>query len=284
MNRITLTSYAKINLTLAITGRREDGYHTLESVMQEVSLADTLQMEPIPEGIYLTCTDPSLPTDEKNLCWKAASRYLKEAGIYGGVKIHLIKNIPHGAGMGGGSSNAATVLKGMQALYPAHLSMEKIALSLGADVPFFLKGKSSFCEGIGEVVTPLSFTAKKKLYCVVAKNCPGLSTPEIYGTFDRMASVERKAISKEAILSAFSSPTPGDIFPLMQNDLELPAITLRPEIAALKEEILHLGADAAMMTGSGSAVFGLFLSDEKAKACAESLSSQKILAEFCTLL
>lgn len=284
MEQITLTSYAKINLTLSVTGKRADGYHTLESVMQEISLADTVQMKRIPQGIQLSCTDPSLPTDEKNLCFKAAARYLSEAKIEGGVRIHLIKNIPHGAGMGGGSSNAAAVLKGMLALYPATLPMEELALSLGADVPFFLSGKTGFCEGIGEKVSRAPFLGKKSLWCVTAKNCPGLSTPEIYSAFDRMDKTERKRIKKEEILSAMKNPSPLPFFDLMHNDLELPAIALRPEIAELKALLLELGADAAMMTGSGSAVFGLFTQREKAKECANILSSQSIRADFCTLL
>ncbi len=283
MARICLTSYAKINLTLSITGRREDGYHLLESMMQEISLADTLEMEAIPHGISLTCTDPTLPTDEKNLCYRAAKRYLEAGGFEGGVRIHLTKIIPHGAGMGGGSSNAAAVLKGMSALYPAVLPLDQIALGLGADVPFFLQGKTGFCKGIGEVISPVLFPGKKEVFCVVAKNCPGLSTPAIYKAFDEGGCPAIKRPSEEAIRKALLS-SPEAFYPLMHNDLEAAAMALRPEIGELKGRILSQGADAAMMTGSGSAVFGLFSQKEKASACAEALKQEKIRAELCTLI
>ena len=132
--RLTLSAPAKINLTLGITGLREDGYHLLESIMQTLSLSDTLNFEKIPCGIILSCNKSHIPTDERNLCYKAAKRYLDAAGIHGGVKIDLIKCIPDGAGMGGGSSDAAQVLKAMQVLYPSDVDLLPIAASLGADV------------------------------------------------------------------------------------------------------------------------------------------------------
>ena len=283
MTKLTLSAYAKINLSLFITGTRDDGYHTLESVMQEISLADTLEMEKIPTGILLSCNKEHIPTNEKNLCWKAANAYLAQAGITGGVKIRLIKRIPDGAGMGGGSADAAAVLKGMMALYPADVDLFAIGAKIGADVPFCLAGGTYLCEGIGEKLTPVSFPIKKKLFAVVAKNCEGLSTPHIYSLYDKTRHGDKTASSTNEFIDAMGSGKLQKVFALMQNDLELCAISERPDIGALKARLSSLGADAAMMTGSGSAVFGLFLSEEKARDSAEKLTKDGIEAYFCKL-
>jgi 4-diphosphocytidyl-2-C-methyl-D-erythritol kinase len=283
MDRISLSAYAKINLSLSITGKREDGYHTLESVMQEISLADTVSLERIPCGILLSCNKEGIPTNEKNLCWKAARAYLDAAKIQGGVKIDLIKRIPDGAGMGGGSSDAAAVLKAMQCLYPSKVSLPEIALKIGADVPFFLSGKTALCKGIGEELTPISFRGKDAIFCVAAKNCEGLSTPSIYRLYDETVSEPRVGDTK-SFQKALEAGDREAILRLMQNDLEPIAIVLRPQIALLKGILLSLGANGAMMTGSGSAVFGLFFSREKAIQCAETLNKEGVEAHFCTLI
>ncbi|MBR2615738.1 MAG: 4-(cytidine 5'-diphospho)-2-C-methyl-D-erythritol kinase, partial [Clostridia bacterium] len=135
MEELTLSAYAKINLTLSITGKRADSYHTLESVMQEISLADTLHLKKIPQGILIDCDRPGIPCDEKNLCHKAARAYFESSGVCGGMHITLKKCIPDGAGMGGGSSDAAAVLRGLSVLYPAEISLPEIAVKIGADVP-----------------------------------------------------------------------------------------------------------------------------------------------------
>ncbi len=284
MDRITLSAYAKINLTLAICGVRSDGYHTLESVMQEISLADTVTLQKIPSGIVIECDREGIPTNEKNLCWKAARRYLDAAKAVGGVHIRLSKCIPDGAGMGGGSSDAAAVFKGLSALYPADVPLESIALSVGADVPFFLSGKTAFCAGIGEEVTPIAFCGKEKLFVVVAKNCEGLSTPEIYALYDKIAPASPMGPKKEDVITCLEKGDLGRLYSLMQNDLELPSITKKPEIAHLKNTLLEEGADAAMMTGSGSAVFGLFTDEKKARECAAKCKKSGVEAHFCTLL
>ncbi len=281
--KITLSAPAKINLTLGITGLRADGYHLLESIMQAISLSDTLTMETIPCGIILSCNRSHIPTDEKNLCYKAAKRYLDAAGLDGGVKIHLIKCIPDGAGMGGGSSDAASVLKGMQTLYPANVDLVEIAATIGADVPFFLQGQTQLCSGIGEILKPISLPQKKRLYCVVTKPKEGLSTPEIYKLYDKSGSPFASPLSKER-LEELESGNLQPLFSLLHNDLELPAISVLPEIAARKELLLSLGADCAMMTGSGSAVFSLFQNEEKARNCAITLEEKNLESYFCTLL
>lgn len=284
MTKITLSAYAKLNLSLFIVGVREDGYHELESIMQKISLADTLEMEAIPEGIVISCNKKSIPTGEKNLCWKAARRYLDEAGLSGGVKIRLFKRIPDGAGMGGGSADAAAVLKGMQALYPSEADLYSIAAKIGADVPFCLKGGTCLCEGIGERLTPVSFKGKEKIFAVVAKNCEGLSTPHIYKLFDAINQKEKKSTTTASLMEAMRQGALQEIPPLLCNDLELPAISEKPEIGAMKMRLLDMGAECAMMTGSGSAVFALYFDEAKARESAEILSSEGIEAAFCKLL
>ena len=281
--RLTLSAHAKINLTLGITGLREDGYHLLESIMQTVSLADTLRFETIPSGIILSCNKSHIPTDERNLCYKAAKKYFDAAGIDGGVKIDLIKCIPDGAGMGGGSSDAAQVLKAMQVLYPAEVDLPKIAISLGADVPFFLNGGTALCSGIGEVLEPISLPQKQSLFCVVTKPAESLSTPAIYKLYDQSGAAFSKALSQEKRTQLESGDLPA-LFSVLYNDLELPAISQLPEIASRKEMLLSLGADAAMMTGSGSAVFGLFQNEKEARACEKAFREKELEAYFCTLL
>ncbi|MBR5295449.1 MAG: 4-(cytidine 5'-diphospho)-2-C-methyl-D-erythritol kinase [Clostridia bacterium] len=281
--KITLTAPAKINLTLALTGLREDGYHLLESVMQPLSLADTVSVSKIPSGITISCSKEGIPLNEKNLCYKAAKAYLDEAKIDGGVKIDLIKCIPDGAGMGGGSSDAAAVLKAMAALYPAKVDLFPIAAKIGADVPFFLMGKTCLCRGVGEELTPISFPLKKSLFCVVLKPKESLSTPEVYRRYD-LGKPDFSSPLSDKEIEILNGSSPQAFFSLMKNDLELPAMTLLPAVLETKELLLSFGADAAMMTGSGSAVFALFLNEEKAKKCNEQLKKENKESYFCTLI
>lgn len=281
--KITLSAPAKINLTLAITGIREDGYHLLESVMQTVSLSDTVTVEKIPSGIVIACSRAGIPLDERNLCHKAAKAYLDRTGLQGGVKITLQKAIPDGAGMGGGSSDAAAVLQAMRALYPGEADLFAMAEELGADVPFFLQGGTCLCRGIGEKLFPLAFPAKKNLFCVVAKPEEGLSTPRVYQCYDAGGMDFSPPLSENALLT-FQKGEAKDIFPLLENDLELPAIAMLPAIGSLKDRLFSLGAKGAMMTGSGSAVFGLFPAEQDARRGAEALKRDGIWACFCTLI
>ena len=281
MDRITLSAYAKINLTLKITGRREDGYHTLHSIMQRISLADTVTVEKIPHGIFIRCNREDVPTDERCLCYKAAARYFEAAGLSGGVKITLHLTTPGEAGLGGGSADAAAVLRAMASLYPSEADLFAIAATLGADVPFALLGGTPLCEGIGEAMTPLSLPEKRP-FAVIAKGTQGLSTPRIYARYDALPPQEN-AVDRAAQTCLEGGDWHG-FFKTMRNDLELAAMTLCPEIAQLKEALLSQGADAAMMTGSGSAVFGLFLEEAKARRAAEALAQAGYFSSFCTLL
>ena len=158
MDRLKRDSYGKINLMLNISGVREDGYHTLETIMQTVGLRDTIEIRRTAKpGIRLTCDLPYVPSDERNIAWKAANKFIEHTGYDGGLDIRIEKTIPVGGGMAGGSTNAATVLNMLNEMcgYPiADPQLEAIALTLGADVPFCLYEKPALCEGIGEKITP----------------------------------------------------------------------------------------------------------------------------------
>lgn len=280
---ITEKAYAKINLTLRITGRRPDGYHELESVMQKISLCDTLTLEKIPRGIELSCTDPVLACDERNLCCKAAKAYFATAGIAGGVKMHLEKQIPMEAGLGGGSADAAAVLRGLSRLYPADLDLNRIAAEMGADVPFCLHSATAFCAGIGERLRKIPFFGKESLFVVVAKNAAGLPTPLVYSLFDQ----EERTQNAPGSGSMIAALEQGDFQKIQEslfNDLEAVSLKERSEIAECKEIMRVFGAERPMMTGSGAAVFALFSNELAARHCAEALRSENIFAALCTLL
>ena len=155
---MTKKSFAKINLSLDLVGKRDDGYHLLRTVMQTVTLCDEITLEKIPDGITITCNKRYIPTDERNIVHKVATAFFKATDISGGVHIGIKKSIPCGAGLGGGSSNGAVVLDGLCELYGVDMTTEQkvdLTKSIGADIPFFFYGGTALCEGIGEVVTPL---------------------------------------------------------------------------------------------------------------------------------
>ena len=277
-----ILAHAKINLTLTVTGKRQDGYHTLATIMQEISLADRLIVEKQAEGICLVCDDPRLPTDEKNLCVKAAQAFFRHTGVPGGAEIKLEKKIPSGAGLGGGSSDAAAVLKALADLYRAEADLTGIAAEIGADVPFFLTGGTCLCTGIGEVVTPLYFPGKTGLWCVVAKEAEGLSTPAVYGAFDDLKKPD--SMGPEAMVEAMTWGAPEAIYPFLSNDLEGAAFSLMPKIRETRTYLKIMGAEVAQMTGSGSAVFALFRDRDVAAWAAANVKKRGAETFLCTLL
>lgn len=257
-------AYAKINLSLALTGVRADGYHTLHSVMQTVSLCDTLWIE-LAEKTEFTCSVPSLSGD-KNLCVKAANAFYRETKLQGGARIHLEKHIPTGAGLGGGSADAAAVLRALNELHGNQLATEQLlalGATLGADVPFCLHGGKCLCTGIGEVLTPLA--TDQTLFLVIAKGADGLSTPDMYRRMD-------------AVRDTWSTAERTGYF----NDFEPVAEAVLPDIAYLKKRLAELGATVSMMSGSGSAVFGVFETEEQTKKVAGTLAAEGFFAENCT--
>jgi len=273
---VTVLAPAKINIGLAVTGKRSDGYHLLRTIMRKVPIYDRVTVTPSEEkGIILNCSDDSIPNDERNLAYKAAKRY---ASLFPDrrtdVIITLKKGIPHGAGMGGGSSDCAAVLIAMHELFGKQGEDKEILLgsaALGADVPFFVNHTSdhSLCEGIGEIMTDIP-RERDEIFCLIAKECEGASTKEIFSLFDSLPTREasRDGGSDTKI---FSRGTAYELSEILHNDLEEAATRLIPRIEILKKRLIGLGAIGSVMTGSGSAVFGIFPDEDS------SLKGERIL-------
>ncbi|MDD5491476.1 MAG: 4-(cytidine 5'-diphospho)-2-C-methyl-D-erythritol kinase [bacterium] len=258
-----IRAYAKINLMLQVLGKRADGYHDLASVMQEITLHDLLTMVKIPEGITLTCSDQALPMDKSNLVYKAVMTMQKEADRLkkpvSGVKIHLSKNIPVGAGLGGGSSDAAAVLKGLNKLWQLRLSEDRLAwigAKLGSDVPFFITGGTALAKGRGERLTLWPGIPAFRL--VLVKPLMGISTAWAYKNLKISLTKQPKNI--KIIHNSLRKKRFNQLEEYLQNDLESVCISKYPSILEIKHRLLALGATAALMSGSGSTVFGLVVS------------------------
>ena len=250
---LTLDAPAKINLSLRVLRRREDGFHEIATRMAPVALADRLTLELLPGAaagtVEFSCDDPSVPADGTNLAVKAVRALEQHTGPLPAVRIHLEKRIPHGAGLGGGSSDAAEVLRGMNELLALQLPAETLtaaAAATGSDVPFFLCGSVCDCTGRGEVVTPVpDFSWHPRVLLV--KPPFGVSTPEAY---------RRWKDSREMPgLPYAAQRTPGGE---LVNDLERPAFEKYPVLGTLKARLLKCeGVTAALMSGSGSTVFAI---------------------------
>ena len=255
-----IKAYAKINLMLQVLSRRADGYHDLASVMQEIALHDVLTISKAPQGIILDCSDQTLPLNKNNLVYKAAvvmqeeARRLKKP-VYG-VSIRIQKNIPVGAGLGGGSSDAAATLKALNYLWKLHLTdkrLVQIGGTLGSDVPFFIGGGTALAQGRGEILNPWPGIPAFRL--VLVKPLLGISTAWAYKNLKISLTKHPKNIKiihKTLIQKRFNQ-----LKEYLQNDLESVCISKYPLILEIKHRLLSLGATAALMSGSGSTVFGL---------------------------
>ena len=276
---LSVRAPAKINLFLRVTGRRADGYHTLQTRMQKVGLFDLLEVQRGGEGVRLHCVGADLPENADNLVHRAASLFLETVAqrrgrTLGGVKISLTKNIPIAAGLGGGSSDAAAALKALNSLFETGLTAGELAamgLELGADVPFFLADTpAALAVGIGEILTPVAPLSG----CFVLLVNPGfsVSTRWVYQTF-ALTKEEKTTIFKNFRESADPagqpclSATVEGLPAALENDLETVTITRYPEIGRIKEELLAHGAVAALMSGSGPTVFALFSGQQAAETC-----------------
>lgn len=257
---------AKINLFLRVVGRRADGYHELDSVFVPVSLCDRVTVElrgAAERSIALRCDRGDIPADERNLAWRAADGFMREFGLGGAVIVGLHKEIPAGAGLGGGSSDAGAVLRMLAALgRTADASrLGRLALALGADVPFFLNPRPAHVTGVGERIAPLDRWTR--LWMVIAAPPVEVSTAEVFGA------LKPAQWSGPAPAEYLYAAAAGEIIPAMlQNDLAVVAMERYPEIARLKSALEAAGATAAAMSGSGGAVFGLFAGPEEAARAA----------------
>ncbi len=267
--RVIVDAPAKINLTLNIEGLREDGYHLLSSVFQAISLSDRVTLTKTEaEGIALSLSDPALPCDERNTAYKAAQVFFAHTGIAPCVSIHVEKNIPQQAGLGGGSSDAAGVLVGLNALFEADLSTKmlcELGEKVGADVPFCIVGGTAMVTGIGEIIEPI--TPLAPCHIVVAKPAVGVSTAEAYRAVD---SVKTHSADQRAMRAAIESGDLAAVGALLSNAFEQ-ALGI-PEVEDVLRKIRAFSPLGCMMSGSGSAVFALFDDADQTAACVHTLS------------
>lgn len=260
VDTLTLFAPAKINYLLDVIGKRPDGYHELRMIMQRVNLCDeiTLTLTDSP-GINVSCSSKGAPDGPENIAWKAARTLLDLSDSGNGVSIGIIKNIPVAAGLGGGSSDAASVLMGMNELLDLGLTEQKlmeIGCKLGADVPFFIFKKTALAEGVGEKLTPLPEMPK----CWILLVNPGVrvSTAWVYRSLQLTSKGELNKLPEffESIEHVVS---------ILSNDLESVTIPAFPVIADIKARLMNLGAAGSMMSGSGPTVFGIFKSFDAAE-------------------
>ena len=264
VKKLTIQAPAKINLILRVLSKRLDGYHEIDSLMTKVALCDTLTIETAEEGIAVDCPGHPDLCGPENLAHRAAESFYHEIGLRPGVKIRIEKRIPLQAGLGGGSSNAAAVLSGMQRLTGKPLEEEalsRLAAGLGADVPFFLKEGPCRCRGLGEIVEPVEIS--ESFWVVLACAPFGLSTKEVYSRY-------KIALTKPAGSDTQASPFQAWGFELLasrlRNDLQTIGVEMRPVVEKVCNELLQAGAAGASMTGSGPTVFGLCRSENEAEA------------------
>lgn len=270
-------AYAKINLFLDVIGKRSDGFHEIRSVMHAVSLADTLTVTVSPASrstvSLVTEGAPYVPTDGSNLVCRAANAFLCRLGTAAQVRIALEKRIPVGAGLAGGSSDAAATLRVLNRLFSRPFSLGallSIAEEIGSDVPFCLLGKSALCEGRGEKLTPLVLPP---MHFVIAASCEYVSTPAAYASLDRLYSDFDGSVpgGGAAAYRAFSAAVEEGrtVAGGLYNIFESAVLSGIPKAAEVKKRLSRLGAEGTLMSGSGSAVFGIF-PDETSAALAES--------------
>ncbi len=254
---INVRAYAKINLSLDLVGKREDGYHLLRSVMQEVSLCDHITLSRAESGITLRCNKHYIPVDERNIAYRTARAFFEHTGITPSVKISIRKYTPCGAGLGGGSSDGAAVVDGLCKLYGVDMSAEqKAALceSIGADIPFFFYGGTSLIEGIGEKVTRLKNLPDCRI--VIVKPKASLSTAAIFGS--PLTKQAFGGSSTDSVIAGINSGKVERVFEQAKNALEPASCDVCPVIDEIKRRFLEQGAMFSMMSGSGSAVYGIF--------------------------
>ena len=260
MRELIMDSYGKVNLALDILYKRNDGYHEIKSIMQRISLRDRLIFEEIDHGFVIESNHSQVPKDETNLVYRAWEKLVAITGENRGIKVIIEKNIPVAAGLAGGSTNGATTLLALNELWDLKLSEDelmKISRSLGADVPFCIMGATALAEGIGEKLTKLKpFSGKHILLCN-----PGIaiSTEHAYSQVE----FSDKRIDIEAMIKAIDADDLKTLAENMGNTMEGPMIEEYPIIGEIKKLMLGNGALGALMSGSGSTVFGLYDDEEK---------------------
>ncbi len=272
-------SPCKVNLLLNILGKRPDGFHALETIMHPVPLYDRLAIERKGSGIELTCNDSTLPTDSRNLVYRAAQSFLSAAKLTEGLRIHLEKKVPLAAGLGGGSANAATTLLGLNEMFNGALpadALRHIAAGLGSDVPFFLQSQPALATGRGEEIEPLPFSpAMKGAVFLLVHPGFGISTAWAYGQLARFpTALNGKPGRARALVAALENADLGGAGEQFYNSLEAPALEKYPLLVMFQEFFRANGACGAMMSGSGSATFAVTPGLASAETLAEKFKSK----------
>lgn len=274
---ISLRSFAKINLALEVKGPRADGYHQIQTIYQAISLYDTIQLEERPQGIEIQTTCRELPTDSRNLAYRACRRLQESLKIARGVKVRIDKRIPLGAGLGGGSSNAAVTLIGLIHLWALPISklhLYPIARELGADVPYFLMGGSCLGLGRGDELYPLADLPRRWVILVVSPF--SLAASEVYQRTDLVLTKEE---NNSRINGFYWMESETERF--MVNDLEEVVFPDYPALRRIKGELNEMGARGSLMSGSGPTIYGLFKDYKEANRAQKSILArgyQAILA------
>lgn len=254
---------AKINLTLDILNKRDDGYHEVEMVMTQVDLSDRLELEEL-DGDTIIISSPVgyIPLDEKNHAFQAAKLIKERYGVKQGVYIHIDKNIPVSAGLGGGSSDAAATLRGLNRLWQLNLDAEelqKLGAEIGSDVPFCVAGGTALATGRGERLQPIP--SPPSCWVILAKPSVSVSTAEVYRQFDAASNTEKP--KSRQMVQALEAQDYEGICQALGNMLEQTTLRIYPEVSRIKACMEKLGADGVQMTGSGPTVFGLVRKESK---------------------
>ena len=280
MKSIKLKAYGKINLGLDVLGKRDDGYHDLDMIMQSVDLHDVITITKNDSGeITVKSSTSKIPNDKSNLAYRAAKLLMEEFNIEKGVEIEIEKNIPISGGMAGGSADCAAVLKGMNKLFKLKLTEQQLmarGVRLGADVPFCIMGKTARAEGIGEVLTPIP--NKLKGYLVIAKPPISVSTGFASGQIDKVKIKNRP--NTEGIIDAVKENDLNSLAKTICNVFEEVTIPEHKEIKEIKTKLKDCGALNAMMSGSGPTVFGIFEDKKKAVEAIDRIKELDVLEQL----
>ena len=286
---VTETAFAKINLLLDITGVMENGYHSVNTVMQSVSLCDTVTLSTRTDNeLILSCNIEGVPTDSSNLAIRAALAFREKTEIEVGADIHIKKNIPVAGGLAGGSADAAATLKALNKICGEPLSTEQLCAiggRLGADIPFCIMGGTAFADGKGDVLH--YFPKMPDCFIVIASGGEGVSTPMAYGMLDSIygdftEESEYAPVYLDALTCAAEAANLDGIVKSMFNIFESPILSIRPVAAEIKRSMLSSGAIGAMMSGSGPSIFGIFKDEATARLACDSIRAIGVIPHLCT--
>lgn len=273
MGELALESYGKINLSLDVLYKRDDGYHELNTIMQQVDLMDKIILKDRENGIKIECNKEEVPLNQSNLVYKAWEKLSEKTGMYRGIHIIIDKKIPVAGGLAGGSSNAATVLKGLNQLWNLNLSykeLKKIGVKIGADIPFCIKGGTAHAKGIGEKLIKLNGFSNKMV--LLANIGVPISTASVYGNLELGNKESRMDIDK--MVKYIEDDDLPNVAKNMSNIMEEVVIKKHPIIGEIKKDMVKYGALGSIMSGSGPTVFGLFDDEEKLYRCKKKLEKK----------